>query len=144
MTIQTEVKKLINKNKRKGVPKKLSKPKREDILKKMGFPEAPMHHHTWKVIGKTYAPPSNLSIEKTDISGATLEKAMFGLTTILWECPCGETKQVELLGNDEDLLESLINKADKIGPQFIERFGKTFIISEWKPQNQSPARIPIK
>jgi len=147
MTIQKKIKKLIDS--RRGVAKKVSKPKtksvekREDLLKKMGFPEPPKHQHGWKIVGKTYAPPSNISVGG-DVPAEVLERITFGVTTLLWECPCGETKLVELLGNDDDLLESLIDKADKIGPQFVERRGKSFIVSEWKPQIQNPNMIPLK
>lgn len=118
---------------------------REVLMKKMGFPEVPKHQHIWTIVGKTYAPPTNLNLStNTNMPATVLEKAMFGVTTLLWDCPCGDTKREELLGSDEDLLEALINKADKIGPQFIDRNGKSFIISEWKPQQQNPSMIPIK
>jgi hypothetical protein len=103
------------------------------------------HEHVWKIIGKTYAPPSNVNLQKLqNVSGASLEKAMFGVTTLLWECVCGETKKEELLGSDDDLLESLIDKAEKIGPQFVDRRGKRFIVSEWRQPVQDPNRIPVR
>lgn len=135
MTIQSKIKKLIKE--RKGVAKIVpdSKPKEREI---------PGHQHVWKVIGKTYAPPTNLNLSSNQMSERSIERAMFGLTTLLWECTCGETKREELLGSDEDLLESVINKADKIGPQFVERNGKSYIISEWKPQIKNPETIPVR
>ena len=118
----------------------MSEPKEKKVIEKR-----PTHQHIWKIIGKAYAPPTNLSFSngQMQIPPQTFEKAMFGVTTLLWECGCGETKKEELLGSDEDLLESLIDKADKIGPQFVERRGKSYIVSEWKPQPNA-SMIPLK
>jgi len=108
------------------------------------------HTHMWKIVGKTYAPPSPLQITaelegSVHIDNETVQKALFGVTTLLWECSsCGETKREELLGSDEDLLESVINKAEKIGPQFVDRRGKSFIISEWNPPASSPDKVPVR
>lgn len=148
MVIQKKIKELIEKGKEvvKTKPKsKLAPQERESLLKKISFPEESKHQHLWKIFGKTYAPPTNLNLTNVqNIPSEIIERAMFGLTTLLWECNCGETKREELLGSDEDLLESLIDKADKIGPQFVERRGKSFIVSEWKPQDQNPNMIPVK
>ena len=140
MNIQTRINKLIN-NKKEVIIPKVSKPKAKPKAKPV---RVPAHQHIWKIVGKTYAPPINLAGINIQIPEKPLEKAMFGITTLLWECPCGETKKEELLGSDEDLLESLVNKADKIGPQFIERVGKTFIISEWKTPQQNSNMVPLK
>ena len=142
MTIQAKILSLI---KRREVRKQMEKPKDTPVEK-----NEPKHQHTWKVIGKTYAPPTNLQIT-AELQGmitmdvATVQKSLFGVTTLLWECSsCGETKREELLGSDEDLLESVINKAEKIGPQFVQRRGKDFIISEWNPPASDPSKIPVR
>lgn len=139
MTIQSKIKNLIKKRKEvaKTVPKNLRPREQNRVLE---------HQHVWKVIGKTYAPPTslNLNIANSNVPAEVIERAMFGLTTLLWECTCGKTKREELLGSDEDLLEAVINKADKIGPQFVERNGKSYIISEWKPQTQNPNMVPVR
>ncbi len=139
MTIQTKIKELFNRKKEVSNPK-VTKTKAKPMER------IPAHQHLWKVVGKTYAPAANINIASGNMSipEKVLEKAIFGVTTLLWECICGETKREELLGSDEDLLESLVNKSDKIGPQFIERLGKTFIISEWKTQQQNPNMVPLK
>ena len=151
MTIQSQIKKLIKKGKEASflpaVPvtnRDAFRMKPKPRVKTKPVATIPVHQHLWKIVAKTYAPPSNIIGGELNMTESVMSKAMFGVTTLLWECPCGETKKEELLGSDEDLLESVIDKADKIGPQFIERRGKSYIISEWKPQPQGQGMIPLK
>jgi hypothetical protein len=146
MTIQSKINEMFKKKEVVAPTPKPITPPHATLTRHAPVEKIPVHQHLWKVVGKTYAPPSNMSFSggQTSISTVSFEKMAFGVTTILWDCVCGETKKEELLGSDEDLLESLIDKADKIGPQFIERRGKTFIVSEWKTPAQSQGMIPLK
>ena len=60
------------------------------------------HIHRWKQIAKTYAPPVRPIVGGT-IAANIVEKMMFGVTTILWECEdCSETRKEEMLGAELD------------------------------------------
>lgn len=63
-----------------------------------------IYKHIWKKIKETYAPPI---IGKTRIkcsSSKTFERAISGVTTIIWECSiCGELRKEEMLGKDIEI-----------------------------------------
>lgn len=55
------------------------------------------HQHNWKEIARTYSQPVNNF--SGHVSNSVLGRAMFGVTTILWECQeCQEIRKEEMLG----------------------------------------------
>jgi hypothetical protein len=98
--------------------------------------QVPDHTHEWDLTSKTYAAP------RSDIQGTPetlLEKAFFGVTTLLWECAvCQSFRREEVLGTDESQLEVVLANAEKLGPQYLERESGIFIVAKW----QAPAVAP--
>lgn len=89
--------------------------------------------HNWQLVGKTYAPPS---VAKEGMTAETLEKVLFGVTTLLWECTItGDTRKEELLGSDESQLTLLCEKADKFGMQYVTVNGKSYAIALVPPED---------
>lgn len=100
--------------------------------------------HTWTLIAKTYARP-RLDIGILQIlSSQSLEKALFGVTTTVWENELGELRRQEFLGSDETVLDDLLDKATQYGSQLIERGGETFVISKWAPPTSNPTNLPLR
>jgi len=100
--------------------------------------------HTWTLVAKTYARPRlDLNILQI-LNGNSLEKALFGVTTTVWENELGQIRREEFLGSDESVLDDLLDKASQYGNQTIERGVDTFIISKWSPQPLSPSAIPMR
>lgn len=101
--------------------------------------------HTWKLVAKTYARPRlDLSILEI-LSSATLEKALFGVTTTVWENELGETRRDEFLGSDETVLDDLLDKATQYGGQIFERGAETFVVSKWTPPTApSTGNLPLR
>lgn len=130
--------KILNKLFKKEEPQKLAIVEAKE--------QEPRHMHTWVLSAQTYAPPVSLNIDKSTFGDTEfLEKASFGVTTILWECDkCQETKKVEMLGSDNDTLEDLVKKVKMTGPQFVERNGETFVFNKWNPASNIPGTIPIR
>ena len=92
------------------------------------------HDHNWELVSKTYGPPRH-NVETTNVSIASFDRALFGLTTLLWKCTaCAEFKKEELLGSDVDTLEELMVKADEYGPQYIQQGDKTFVVMRYVAQ----------
>ncbi len=106
----------------------------------------PQHMHTWVLTAQTFAPPVTLNVTNSAINDtAFLEKASFGVTTLLWECDrCSVTKKEEMLGSESDTLEELVKKVKMTGPQFIERDGETYVFNKWVPVASIPGNIPIR
>ena len=112
-------------------------------------PPKPSHTHEWEVVSKTYAPPAkNISVNNSQVDKDTVEKTLFGITTILWQClVCKDFRKEEMLGSDENTLEEMITKAEEYGPQFIERDGgKVYVIAKYQTPvaNASGGNIPIR
>ena len=104
--------------------------------------------HDWELISKTYAPPRK---DLTNVPSEYAEKAMFGVTTLLWQCKIkGETKKEEVLGTDENQLEEMLANATALGPQYLERPEGMYVIARWQtpqgaPQQQQEAPlIPLR
>lgn len=60
------------------------------------------HKHKWKIIDKTYAEPvgthGSYSFGPV-VSKELLQRTLFGLTTVLWECEiCHKLRREEMLG----------------------------------------------
>lgn len=88
----------------------------------------PAVQHDWQLVAKSYAPPIK------DVSNITdakiLEKALFGVTTLLWSCTLtGDTKVEEMIGSDENHLHEVLERADKFGMQYIPYNGKKFAVA---------------
>ncbi len=99
----------------------------------------PKHLHQWVVVTRTYASPVRTT------SSNNSDKAMFGVTTILWECStCGETRKEEMLGSEQSTMDELIDKVRKTGPQYIEDSGETFVFNKWTPASSVPGVIPLR
>ena len=107
-------------------------------------PPKPIHVHEWDLISKTYAPPAkNSQVNVADKE--TIEKTLFGVTVILWQClVCKDLRKEEMLGSDENTLDELIVKSEEYGPQFIEREGKTYVVAKYQVPVAAPASIPIR
>lgn len=120
----------------------------EKILNKLGsFPSVPPipHEHSWDLVAKTFARPrrdlSNLSALPSEL----VEKALFGVTTLLWECKaCQQLRREELLGSDEATLDEVMDKASELGPQLLERGSETFAVSKFINPAAAPGVIPVR
>lgn len=57
------------------------------------------HRHRWDEFARAYAPAVSLNaIGTKSLHDRTLERFMWGVTTLLWRCPCGEIRHEEVLG----------------------------------------------
>lgn len=104
------------------------------------------HQHEWKFIAKTYGAPRSSVGENGQ---QVLERALFGITTFLWECVmCKNLRKEELLGSEGSQLEDMLVKAEQFGPQYVQRDRTTFIIAKYSVQQQQqstqPGYIPLK
>lgn len=99
---------------------------REPMLDSVVDVKAP---HEWSLVGRSYAPPiRNIPQQLTDI--AALERAMFGVTTLLFvDLSTGELHREQMVGSDENQLQSLLEKAENYGIQYIPHNGKRFAIA---------------
>jgi len=63
------------------------------------------HAHDWKEIARTYAAPPGRHTKVTGgQSDSLLERIVFGVTTILWECQdrkCAALRKQEMLGSEQ-------------------------------------------
>ena len=109
-------------------------------------PPKPIHTHEWDLISKTYAPPvKNITLNQNGVEKDIMEKTLFGVTVILWQClVCKDLRKEEMLGSDENTLDELIVKSEEYGPQFIEREGKIYVVAKYQVPVAAPASIPIR
>lgn len=120
--------------------------KKEVIQPDTNFPQpqavGPLPHtHEWVALSKTYAPPRRSLIQ--GLEGEVLQHALFGVTTILWECGiCKELRKAYSLGSDKSELDELLDKTDLYGPQYLQRDGKTYSIII--PGQNNPQMFPLK
>lgn len=57
------------------------------------------HKHNWEEVARTYAPPHNLPAMSGYGAIDLLERAVSGMTTILWKCrECEKFRKDEMLG----------------------------------------------
>ena len=56
------------------------------------------HKHIWKEVERFYAPPTDKNVDVGRGCPGSLEKLIFGVTTIHFICKCEEHKFVEVLG----------------------------------------------
>ena len=85
--------------------------------------------HEWTLVGRSYAAPvRNIPQQLTDIP--TLERAMFGVTTLVFlDSLTGTIRKEQLIGSDENQLPSYLEKAENYGIQYIPYNGKKFAIA---------------
>ncbi len=98
------------------------------------------HKHEWELLSKTYAPPrQDLTYNTSDKE--IIDRALFGVTVFLWECLiCKVLRKEQVLGSDTTQLDEMVDKADKYGPQYIQRIdGTTFILAK-----QLPSTLPVR
>jgi hypothetical protein len=122
----------------------------QDLMRKEVTPlvttqqtEKTSHVHQWEMLSKTQAPP------RQDVTNITsdkeiLDKMLFGVTVFLWECLlCHELRKESVLGSDVTQLDELIDKADRYGPQYIQRTdGQTFAVIKYTQQTTGP--LPMR
>ena len=108
------------------------------------------HKHEWNIILKTSVPPAKTPAKIEDVSEALVEKSLFGMTVILWQCVvCANTKQEAVLGTDEQPLDLLLEKVEQFGPQYIQKPGAigkesvTFIVAKYQPQTVQ-SNLPLR
>jgi hypothetical protein len=88
-----------------------------------------------------YAPPRK---DIQNVPAQLIEKALFGVTTLVWECKLtGETKKEEVLGSDENQLEEICANAATFGPQYVEMGDGMYIVAKWQAAPQSPPAEPV-
>lgn len=97
--------------------------------------------HEWQLVATTYAPPiKNIQPNVTDTH--LLEKALFGVTTLIWECKItGEVRTEEVIGSTGNQLEEILDKAEQYGMQTISHNGNKFAIA-LVPQDD--VNIPLR
>lgn len=97
--------------------------------------------HQWELTAKTYAPPVRpITNVLQDLK--ILEKALFGVTTCVWQCAkCGDIRKEEMMGTDESQLLDILEKVDRAGgqAQYIKENNKVYVVMEWVP----PARATL-
>lgn len=100
--------------------------------------------HDWQVVSKFYGPPrKDISAEGVPADKLTLEKALFGVTTVLWECSvCGNLRKEEMLGTDENQLFELLAKAKQHGMQYVKDGDTTYAIAEVPPVQSD--KVPLR
>ena len=102
------------------------------------------HKHAWVLVSKTYARPRR-EILLDKLEPALIEKAMFGFTTLGWECStCGHTRQEIMIGSDVNTLDEVIDKTLEFGSQVVEREGNRYILTKWNPQQTAAGIVPIR
>lgn len=106
------------------------------------IPKEPPHIHSFELIAKTVAEPSNILPKSPD--GFVMPSAVLGCTSYLWECTeCGELRSQFLLGSEESGLVSILRKVDEQGAVGILRDGKRYVVGpveESRPAGTLPVR----
>ena len=96
--------------------------------------------HDWKLIAKSYAPPRK-DITNTSLASDVMQKALFGVTTLLQECvACHALRKEEMLGTDENQLQDILDKVKEFGMQYVRDGDKTYAIAQWVPDSGTPVR----
>ena len=109
----------------------------------------PPHFHDWKLVTKTTSDPKSLSATELTSSAPQdfWNKLIFGVTTYVWECACGEIRTQECLGTEESPLGEVLNRVDAYGSQQVSRNGKNYmVVPHASNANQTPQqpRIPLR
>ena len=86
---------------------------------------------SWEIVDKMYASPRPDSEVLTKIDGYTAEKALFGVTTIIFQDKyTGEIIIKEVLGGNEKSVDEIFKKALERGTVRYTWGDETFIISK--------------
>ncbi len=111
-------------------------PPSEDFLQEAVEPQfSELENHQWQLIARSYAPPAQY-IPETLQDAKLVEKAMFGVTTILLQdINTGAIRKEEILGSDENQLFVILDKADRYGMQYIPFNGKRFAVALVPPED---------
>lgn len=100
------------------------------------------HTHQWQAIAKTYAPPRRQLIE--GLEGDVLQHALFGVTTVLWECAvCKQLRKAYALGSETPQLDELLDKTELYGTQYFQREGVTYVLQKYVPV-QPAQTVPLR
>lgn len=100
---------------------------------------APPCTHQWNLFSKTYAAPKPAN---EYIPEKSFERVIFGVTTFLWQClACGVLKHEESLGSDDNQLAEVLDRADRLGIQYVNYNNKRFGIA-MVPKEEG--NIPIR
>lgn len=101
--------------------------------------EAPDCVHTWNLFSKTHAAPKPAT---QNIPENSFERVIFGVTTFMWEClNCGVVRKEDALGSDDTQLTEVLDKAERLGIQYVNYNGKKFGIA-LVPQEEG--NIPLR
>lgn len=105
----------------------------------------PEHKHEWELLSKTTATPRR-DIPVDNLDKDVTEKILFGATVFLWECLiCKTLRKESVVGTDTPPLDEMMDKAAAYGPQYIQRAdGRTFIVAEYKPQQNNNTILPMR
>jgi len=120
----------------------------EIFKKNKKSPEQPEHKHKWVLIAKTQTNP--IVPEKIDATNGLSDdilKMLVGITTLFFECECGEHKKEELYGKDSAEIynqwDEISEKVFKTGPQVVEGYdGVKFLVGKYISNDES--NIPVR
>lgn len=107
-----------------------------------GEPVLP-HTHTWQKIEETFGAPRR-DISPADFTeNSTLNAALLGKTTFLFECPiCFARQREEVFGSPNPQLDDMLDKVELYGPQYMQRNGVVFLFQRY--QNPQTTTLPIR
>ena len=105
-------------------------------------------NHDWQLVETFYAAPRKDLVQFETLDRSTIEKAMFGVTTLIFQSQITkEIRKEEILGSPENVLEALFDKAERFGPQNVKSdiTGRVFVVSKYlPPQSLNPLDLPLK
>lgn len=102
------------------------------------------HQHQWETYAKTYAVPRK-GVEGSNLPEATIEKALFGVTTFILKCViCQVLTKEEMLGSDEVQLNDMVQKINQYGPQYFQEDNVTYVVQRYVPAPKSVMDLPMR
>jgi len=94
------------------------------------------------MVAKTYA-AALPKLQTLQFDPLILQKVLFGVTSYMWECSkCGTTQKEELLGSDENQLTEVLEKANRLGMQYVDHNGESYGVAK-VPKDIPTQKIPI-
>jgi len=123
--------------------KETPQPEDEEI-KDIDIVKEETHVHDWRLIAKTYGVPRR-DIGYTNnhsFSEGIIQRTLFGVTTLVWECViCRIIRKEELLGSEGNRLDDILDQVESRGvPQYVQRSGITFVIGRYQQQDMIPLK----